>query len=244
MINRKRNKENSSIKNTIARKSCINSRAIQAPAAAPAGGVVPYWREPQIKIRRAERVDAAILNSHKGNLAIKILSILVVAVITSILVLISVRTGIISVKAEHEPAEVLNMEFLPLRNSGNIDIKEFSFCSTVDEQFNCDPKTSFNFGGQVHFKYAVESTVLDGQVMVVKNYRIKSPSGQLLLDADSRDNFYVDVRSQKTTETVTFKDYFTLLGVSETGEYTLELIIENQLIGKRATLVKKFEVVG
>lgn len=184
-----------------------------------------------------------IISSHQGNIAVKILSILVVAVITSVLVLVLVKTGIISVKGEHEPVEVLNMEFLPLRNVGNIDVKEFSFCQSVDETFNCIAKSSFNFGEQVHFKYLVESAVFDGQVMVVKNYRIKSPSGQLLLDADSKDNFYVDVRSRKPAETITFKDYFTLLGTGETGEYTLELIIENPLIQKKATVVKKFEVV-
>ena len=195
--------------------------------------------------RSAERVEAAFLKLNTdGNVALKILSILVIAVITSILVLISVRTGIISVKAEHEPVDVLNVRFLPLQNSGNIGIKEFSFCASVDEQFNCLPKNRFNFGEEVHFKYVIESTVFDGQVMIVKNYRVRSPSGQLLLDAESKDNFYVDVRSEKRTETVTFKDYFTILGVGESGDYALELIIENPLLDKKTTLTEKFEVEG
>src|SRR3989344_3441299 len=90
--------------------------------------------------------------SSKGNLAIRILSILIVAIITSFLVLILVKHGIISVKAEYEPVNVLNTQFLPLQSYGTVDVTEFSFCSFVDEQFNCIPKDSFAFGEQVHFR--------------------------------------------------------------------------------------------
>jgi hypothetical protein len=180
----------------------------------------------------------------KANLAVKVLSFLVVVIVTSALVLILVKTGIVSVKAEHEPVQVLNKEFLPSRNSGHLNIREFSFCNFIDDDFNCDIKESFNFGDDVYFKYVVDSTVFDNQVLVVKNYRVRSPSGQLLLDADSKDNFYVDIRSEKRDELVSFKDFFTLLGSGETGFYSLELIIENPLIEKRAVLSEKFEVLG
>ena len=183
------------------------------------------------------------MNNHKANVAVRVLSIFVVIVITSLLVLILVRTGIISVKAEYEPVDVLNTEFLPIRDSGTINLKEFSFCQSIDAEFNCLRKGEFTFGDEVHFKFVIESTVFQNQVMIVKNYRIKSPSGQLLLDANSKDNFYVDVQSDKETETIAFKDYFTLLGAGETGTYTLELIIENPLISKQTTLIETFEVV-
>jgi hypothetical protein len=180
----------------------------------------------------------------KANVAIKVLSILVIVIVTSALVLVLVRTGVVSVKAEHEPVNVLNTEFIPARNVGHLNIREFSFCSFVDDDFNCDVKNSFNFGDEVHFKYIVDSTIFDSQLLVAKNYRIKGPSGELLLDAESKDNFYVDIRSEKKSELISFKDFFTLLGDGDVGVYTIELIIENPLIEKRATLTEKFEVLG
>ena len=43
-------------------------------------------------------------------------------------------------------------------------------------------------------------------------------------------------------ELITFKDYFTLGERSDTGEYTLELVLENPLLQKKMTATKKFMV--
>ncbi len=184
----------------------------------------------------------AFTYSNKGNIAVRILSILVVAIITSALVLILVQAGLISVKAEYEPVEVLNVQFLPLRNYGYLEIKDFSFCSQIDDNFNCQQQRQFKFGDNVYFKYQAETTALNGQVMIVKNYRIKNPSGKLLLDASSNNNFYVNERSPSPSKTITFKDFFTLVGQGETGGYTLELILENPLIEQKTILTQEFEV--
>jgi hypothetical protein len=79
--------------------------------------------------------------------------------------------------------------------------------------------------------------------MLVENYRIKGPTGELLLEVDESNNFNFDLTSNKETEDVTFKDFFIVNQGLPEGQYTMELFIENPLLTKKTTLVKKFQVV-
>ena len=61
---------------------------------------------------------------------------LVVVVITSSVVFLLVRAGVIEVK-EVEGASVLNAEFIPYMREGYLVVKEFKFCEDVDENYEC-----------------------------------------------------------------------------------------------------------
>src|SRR3989344_3882720 len=88
-----------------------------------------------------------------------IVELLVVMVISSAIVLILVSTGVISVKAEHEPVSVLNTEFLPVGRAGHLAVREFSFCETVDDNYVCiNEKDRFTFNDEVYFKFILETS--------------------------------------------------------------------------------------
>ena len=179
----------------------------------------------------------------KGSVIIELLIILAVMAITSAVVLLLINSGVISLRTDYEPVQVLNTEFIPVGRAGHLAVREFSFCEGIDDQYICiNQRDRFSFGEEIHFKFLLETSTADGQVLVVKNYKVKGPSGELLLDADAKDNFYFEIKSKKKLEIITFKDFFVLLGDGERGEYTLELLLENPLIDKRTTLVKKFVV--
>jgi len=181
--------------------------------------------------------------NRKGSIVIELLIILAVMAITSAVVLLLINSGVISLRTDYEPVQVLNTEFLPVGRAGHLAVREFSFCENIDRSYVCvNQKDRFNFGDEIHFKFVLETSTADGEVLIVKNYKIKGPNGALLLDADAKDNFYFEIRSKKERELITFKDFFILLGDGEKGEYVLELVLENPLIDKRTVLVERFMV--
>ena len=56
------------------------------------------------------------------------------------------------------------------------------------------------------------------------------------------NSFYFDIDSNEEKELVTFKDYFVVGENLASGDYILELFIENPLLNKNITLVKKFKM--
>ena len=78
--------------------------------------------------------------------------------------------------------------------------------------------------------------------MLVENYQIKGPNGELLLGVDEKNNFNFDLISNEKKELITFKDFFVVGSDLSEGEYTLELIVNNPLLNKKTTLVKKFQM--
>ena len=179
----------------------------------------------------------------KGGAAIEILVMLVVVVIASFVILFLVQAGTINVKADVEDVPLLNTEFIPYGRGGSLVVKEFQFCGIVDTQYQCfDEKDVFKLGDEVHFRFIVESSTFNGDVMLVENYRLKGPHGKVLLDVDEKNNFNYDLKSDERIEDVYFKDYF-IVGVDmPVGEYTLELLMKNPLLNKETTLVKTFEM--
>ena len=178
----------------------------------------------------------------EGKIATQILIMLVVVVLTSAAVFSLVQYGVIKVK-EVEGAQVLNTEFIPYMREGYLAIKEFKFCEDVDENYGCvGEKEDFELGGRIYFRFVIESSIVDGEVMLVENYQLKGPTGEMLLEVDEKNNYYFEVESKKKTELVFFKDYFIVGAGLEEGEYTLELLMENPLLNKKTTLVKKFEM--
>lgn len=173
----------------------------------------------------------------KASAMIEVMILLVTIVLTSGVVLLLVNSGILTVRADSEP--LLNTEFIPLGRTGSLVITEFDFCSSIIE-YDCSPSEVFKLGDEVHFKFIVESSTYNGDVSIVENYRVKSPEGKVLLDVDLKDNYYFDVKSNKELEKITFKDYFVVGSELPNGVYTLELVIQNPLIDKRATLAREF----
>ena len=180
---------------------------------------------------------------------IEFMVLIIMIVLTSATVLFLVKTGVVSVRADDgvgaEEVSVLDTEFIPIGREGYLAIKEFQFCDSVDELYTCvGEKDRFNIGEEVHFRFVVESSTSNGEVRLVENYRLKSPSGEILLDVDEESNYHLNLQTGKKKELITFKDYFIVNQGSEEGEYTLELVMENVLLNKKATLTEKIVIGG
>ena len=169
--------------------------------------------------------------------------LLIMIVLTSATVLFLVKSGVVSVRADGEvdgrEVQILDVEFIPIGREGTLAIKQFQFCDSVDELYNCvGEKDTFKIGDEIHFRFVVESSTSNGEVRLVENYRLKSPSGEVLLEVDEESNYHLNLESAKKQELITFKDYFIVNPGSEEGKYTLELVMENVLLNKKSTLIK------
>ena len=133
----------------------------------------------------------------RGKIAVEVLIVLVVMIFTSALILVLVKTGVIAVRSDVTTQPVLNAEFLPGERIGNLVITNFEFCGSIDEDFNClDPKQKFSPGNEIHFGFVVRSTVYNGEIALVENYKLISSSGDVVLEADQNSNFNVDMKSK------------------------------------------------
>ena len=69
----------------------------------------------------------------KGAVVVEILVILAVMAITSAVVLILINSGVVNVRTDYEPVQVLNTEFLPVGRAGHMAVREFSFCENINK---------------------------------------------------------------------------------------------------------------
>lgn len=180
----------------------------------------------------------------RASAMIELLVLLIVVVVSSGVVLLLVQTGVLQVRsssAEYEP--LLNAEFIPLAQEGRLVIKGFQFCSFVDEKYTCvDAKEKFTAGERVYFRFIVETSTVNGNALLVQNYRLKDAFGKVLLEVDEESNNYARKSAALDVETFYFKD-FIVTEAGDAGEYTFELLVENTLLQKKATLIKNFELV-
>ncbi|MDO8655930.1 MAG: hypothetical protein Q7K45_01715, partial [Nanoarchaeota archaeon] len=117
------------------------------------------------------------------------------------------------------------------------------FCDSVDELYTCvGEKDVFRIGEEVHFRFVVESSTSNGEVRLVENYRIKGTDGTILLDVNDENNYLFNIQSNKKNENIYFKDHIITEIGDNVGEYTIELLIENVLLNKKSTLIKKFNL--
>jgi len=181
--------------------------------------------------------------NRKGKLELEIMIFLILLLGVSALIFGLIHFGIISVRPGVEQVLVLNTEFLPLGRGGSLAIPQFQFCNWVDQSYRClNPQNSFNFGDQVHFMLMVESSTYQGGVKLIENYQVLSPSGKVVLDAETKNDFNFELNSKKDTEKIYLQDYFIINPGGEAGTYTLNLIMYNPLLDKKVTLTKNFEV--
>lgn len=186
------------------------------------------------------------MNQH-GTILTEFLVLLIMIALTSATVLFLVKTGVVSVRADgadSEEVQILDAEFIPIGREGYLAIKEFRFCDAVDELYNCiGEKDAFQIGEEVHFRFVVESSVSNGEVMLVENYRLKGLGGKVILDVDTNNNYNYNLQSQQKKQNIYFKDYIITEDGDPTGLYTVEFLIENPLLNKRVTLTKQFTLV-
>lgn len=180
-----------------------------------------------------------------GKIALEILIILVVMVFTSALILVLVKTGVIAVRSDVTAEPILNAEFLPVGRIGNLAIVSFEFCSFVDDDLNCfEDKDEFTRDENVYVRFLVESTAYNGDVLLIRNYRIKNPSGEIVLEVDQSNSYTFEVEGGGKSERIVFADFFVMDDESLLGEYTLDVIVENPLLEKRITQSEKFRLIG
>jgi len=184
-------------------------------------------------------------NMHtRGRIEIELFIVLITMVVTSAVILLLVKAGTIEVKEEVVTEPVLNAEFLPVGKEGFLAVKDFAFCSFVDEDLNClGRQEAFGKTENVYIRLVVESSVTDGQVLLLRNHRITNPLGEVVLQAEQKDAYALELQSSKNTESIIVADFFVLGTEAVPGEYTLDLILENPLLNKKVTLTKKFMVV-
>ncbi len=180
----------------------------------------------------------------KGKIEIEVFIVLITMVFTSAIILLLVYSGTITVKGEVSAEPILNAEFLPVGREGFLAVKEFAFCSYVDENMNClSTQQQFSSLENVYVRFVAESSTFSNQVMLLRNYRIKNPLGNVVLEAEHKNVYNFGLASSKDTEEAIFADFFVMGAEAMPGEYTLDVILENPLLGKKVTVAKKFMIV-
>ena len=172
-----------------------------------------------------------------------IMIFLVVVVFTSSIILVLVKSNVIEVN--NEPSEdVLNTNFLPISRGGELGIKEFVFCSYVDTDFSClYPSDTFYLNTDVHFFLILETTPYNGKVMLIENYIIRNPSGEIIFDTGKKYNYHFETSSDNIKELIYLRDNFNIGKEFETGDYSFELIINNPLLGIEESSTYNFKMV-
>jgi hypothetical protein len=193
------------------------------------------------------------MSGRKGGLAIESLALLVTALISSALVFYLVQSGVVSVSGSgdgtsvsNSQSEFLNIEYLPISKGGTLVIQDFSLCYNEDvnkETLKCKQERELFFlGDEVHFSFSVISSSYLGSIELLENYRLRGPDNEILLDVNSRDDYEFATDTEESIQQVYFEDYFILDSVDPIGEYTLELVVKNNLIGKETVVRKKINV--
>jgi len=182
-----------------------------------------------------------MLKQKKGGIVIQILVLMVLIVISSSVLLFLINRGVINVKESGQTEQILQANFLPIGREGTVAVKEFAFCGNVNEDYECiDQRTIFQNGDKVYFKFVVETNPYNGDVIIIQNYRLKDPSGKVVLEAEDQDNYQYDARSDKILEEMVFKDYIITEENDMLGTYTFELLVNNPLLEKDVTIVEEF----
>lgn len=180
----------------------------------------------------------------RGRIEIELFMVLITIVVTSAVILLLVKFGTIEVREETVAEPILNAEFLPAGREGFLTVKDFAFCSYVDENLNCvEEREEFGKTENVYVWFVVESSVTDEQVLLLRNYKMSDPLGEVVLQAEQKNAYNFGLSSGRETEKVVFGEFFVLGEDAAAGEYALDVIVENPLLGKKITLTRRFMLV-
>ena len=196
-------------------------------------------------LRKLNQKRSAVCRMFKrGRIEVEAFIVLITMVFTSAVVFFLVYSGAIQVKEEIAVEPVLNAEFLPVGREGFLAVKEFDFCSDIDENLNClGAQQEFFSTENVYVRFVVESSTFDSQILLLRNYRIKNPSGEVVLEAEQKNEYNFELRSAKKSEDAAFADFFVMGADAVPGEYVLDVVVESLLLGKKVTVSKKFMIV-
>lgn len=177
----------------------------------------------------------------KGGMAITILVLLVVVVLTSATILLLIQYGVLNPSNEGFQEPILNADFLPFGREGAVVVKAFSFCSYVDDKYDClEPRNSFDVGERVYFRFTVETSPYSGDIVLIQNYRLLGPRGNVILEADEKDSYHFNLQSEKGSEDIYFRDFIITEESDEPGLYTFELLLTNSVLDKSVKVVEEF----
>ena len=177
----------------------------------------------------------------RGRIEIELFIVLITIVATSAAMLLLVKSGTIQVKDEVATEPILNAEFLPAGREGFLVVKDFAFCGYIDEDLNCiETREGFDKTETVYVWFLAESSVTDRQVMLLRNYKMTNPLGETILQSEQANAYTLELNSGRETENIAFGEFFELGEDAAAGEYTLDVIVENPLLGKKVTLTKRF----
>lgn len=180
----------------------------------------------------------------RGRIEIELFIVLITIVVTSAAILLLVKSGTIEVKDEVAVEPVLNTEFLPTGRDGFLAVKDFAFCSYVDADLNClGRQEEFGKAENVYVWFVVGSSVTNRQVIILRNYKMINPLGEVILQSEQKNAHNLELSSGRETENVAFGEFFVLGEDAVAGEYSLDVMVENPLLGKKVTLTKKFMLI-
>ena len=149
--------------------------------------------------------------SKKGKIEIEVFIVLITMVFTSAVILLLVYSGAITVKGGVSAEPVLNTEFLPVGREGFLAVKEFAFCNYVDADLNClSRQNEFGKTENVYVWFVVESSVIDGQIMLLRNHKITDPLGKVVLQNEQKNAYNFELQSSKHAEKAVFADFFVM----------------------------------
>ncbi|MEK6939284.1 MAG: hypothetical protein AABX31_01005 [Nanoarchaeota archaeon] len=179
-----------------------------------------------------------------GRIEIELFIVLITIVVTSAVMLLLVKSGAIEVREEAVAEPILNTEFLPSGREGFLAVKDFAFCNYVDADLNClSRQNEFGKTENVYVWFVVESSVIDGQIMLLRNHKITDPLGKVVLQNEQKNAYNFELQSSKHAEKAVFADFFVMEEDAVPGEYNLDVIVENPLLNKKVTLTRKFTIV-
>lgn len=183
-----------------------------------------------------------MINS-KGSVWLQVIVIVGVAALTTAIMLLLIHFDVLSPQAQEQQVNVLNAEFIPLERTGDLQIRQVDLCNYVDTKFNCYNKTElFQRDDNIYLRFLVESSVYQGEIMIARNYRVINPEGNIILDLEQQNSYTFRQESPKESQAVAFADYFTLGNNPQIGQYQIEIIVENPLLNKKVTIIKRFDV--
>ena len=183
-------------------------------------------------------------SNKKASALVTALIFLIIIVLTSSAILVLVKSGFIEVKTEDSSKRILNTEFIPFDRAGSLVLRDLLFCDYVDEDLFCDQEREiFDEGDRVYVWFEVESSVINREISLRRNYRVRDPKGTTIFEADQKNSFEFSKMSNEENELVVFADYFTLSNEASEGQYAVDFIIENPLINKKVIATKMFRLI-
>jgi hypothetical protein len=175
----------------------------------------------------------------QAKIMVQLLILLVIIVISSAVILTLVKYGVLTPK--ESDVQILNTEFIPVREEAVFTLEEFKFCAYIDEDFNClDARDVFERGQEVYAHFIITSSTSNGEIFFNRNYRLKDSQDNLIFDFDSGNTYQFSMMSTNTDEQIVTGDLIPTFTSYPTGVYSLDLVVENPLLNKQFTITRQF----